>query len=352
MKYILLPIALGLCLSCSSNKEKNPEENVRQILPETPTEVTVARLETKTFTSEIVSNGKIASVNVAEVRFQSAEPIAKIYVHNGERVSKGQNIATLHPFTFDSKLEQTRNELERTRLELQDILIGQGYKLQDTTSIPTEVMKLAKVKSGYSNALNQYELAKFQKNQGTLRAPINGVVANISAKVNTIANTAEAFCNIVDLNNMEVTFKVLENEMGLIKKGDKVQVAPFSISDEKMSGKISEINPWIDENGMVQVKATIQYHPKMMEGMNVRVHIFRQLDKQWVVPKSAVVMRTNKQVVFVLENGKAMWNYVTTGQENATEYTITSETLQEGDTIIITGTVNLAHESPVTIIEE
>jgi len=85
--------------------------------------------------------------------------------------------------------------------------------------------------------------------------------------------------------------------------------------------------------------------------MNVRVSIFRSLGKQWVVPKSAVVLRTGKEVVFTLEDGKAIWNYVQTGLENANSYTITSETLKEGDEVIISGNINLAHESSVVTIE-
>ena len=41
-----------------------------------------------------------------------------------------------------------------------------------------------------------------------------------------------------------------------------------------------------------------------------------------------------------------------TGLENATEYTVTGETLKEGDPVIVTGNINLAHESPVKIIQD
>ena len=101
---------------------------------------------------------------------------------------------------------------------------------------------------------------------------------------------------------------------------------------------------------MVQIKASVGYHARLVEGMNVRVSTFRSAGKQWVIPKTAVVLRTGKQVVFTVVDGKAIWNYVDTGLENATQYTITGETLKEGDQIVVTGNINLAHESPVEII--
>jgi hypothetical protein len=46
----------------------------------------------------------------------------------------------------------------------------------------------------------------------------------------------------------------------------------------------------------------------------------------------------------------AQWNYVQTGLENSTEYVIV-EGLQEGDVVIYDGNLNLAHETPVTVIQ-
>ncbi len=352
-KLSILLLVFYCCWACTSGKEQEKkEENVQQILPENPTEVTIDTLKMRTFSSEIVSNGQLTSANVADLRFRVVEPIAAIYVHNGQYVSKGQKIATLQSFSYENKLKQAQNDVERSRLDLQDILIGQGYKLKDTALVPKEVMDLAKVKSGYTRALSQYKMAQYDIQKTTLIAPISGVVANLKAKKNSVVNTGEPFCNIVDMKRMEVTFKVLENELGVIKKGDKVQITPYAMPDVKMKGRISEINPWVDKDGLVQVKASVSYSPKMVEGMNVKVSIFRTLSKQWVVPKTSVVLRTGKQVVFGYKDGKAIWHYVKTNLENATEYTLTSETLKEGDIIITTGNVNLAHESPVKVIRK
>ena len=65
-------------------------------------------------------------------------------------------------------------------------------------------------------------------------------------------------------------------------------------------GRISEITPLVDKDGMVQVKAAVNDKGQLFEGMNVRVSIHRSLGKQLVVPKSAVVLRSGKQVVFTL----------------------------------------------------
>lgn len=102
---------------------------------------------------------------------------------------------------------------------------------------------------------------------------------------------------------------------------------------------------------MVKVKASVNGRGRLFSGMNVRVNVHRSLDGQLVIPKSAVVLRSGKQVVFTLKDGKAQWNYVQTGLENAESYSMVGDALKEGDTVIVTGNVNLAHEAPVKVVE-
>jgi len=221
--------------------------------------------------------------------------------------------------------------------------------LADSAKVPAVTMQLVRIKSGYDLALAQYDLAQYEEKNSVLVAPFDGVVANLFAKQHNTASPSDVFCTVIDMGSLEASFTVLESELPLIKVGDRVEVAPFSSADTKTAGYITEINPLVDASGMVQVKAGITGNSKLFEGMNVRVSVQRSLGRQLVIPKEAVVLRSGKQVVFTLVNDKAYWNYVQTGLENAGYYTVV-EGLKEGDQIITSGNINLAHEAPVTVL--
>ena len=335
--WILLCLACMMTLSCSDKKNTadESEKGVSTVLPDTKNEVAVQILKKRDFNHELVSNGKISARGKADLRFETGEVIAHIYVKQ--------------------KLSQSEDALLKAELELKDVLIGQGYSPDDFSKVPAETMKIAKVKSGYEQSKSQYELAKREMEHATLIAPFDGVVANLFSKPYNPANTAEAFCTIIDSKGMEADFTVLENELAFIRMGDKVVITPYAGGDA-FEGSVSEINPLVDANGMVKVKALVNAGGKLFSGMNVRVSVRRSLGERLVIPKSAVVLRSGKQVVFTLKDGKAMWNYVNTGLENATECVVSDKSqkgiedgLLEGDTVIVTGNLNLAHEAEVYV---
>lgn len=360
MKYSMKITALfiGTLLSCllcacsSQGEKEGKEEKVSTVLPDEPNLVKAKRLAYSDFHHELISNGTLSALQRAELKFESTETIAAIYVKNGTHVAKGQKIAALDEFKLKNNLAQSKDNMEKARLELQDVLISQGYTLKDSAKVPAEVMKIAKIRSNYNSSLAQYELAVHQLEKAVLYTPFEGTVANLSSKAFNPAPTSEAFCTIMGGNQLEVNFKILENELPLINNGDKVSILPYSIGDRSIDGRITEINPAVDKTGMVAVKASLTggSREKLYDGMNVKVKVQRLIPKQLVLPKEALVLRSNKKVVFTVKDGKAAWNYVQTGMENSTDYIVT-EGLTEGDSVIYEGNINLAHETPVIVVK-
>ena len=349
-KHWVWLLVLGMLVACTEKVENTEKEGVETVLPSQVNEVTVMKLEKKDFNHELVSNGKLVAKEYADLYFRSAEVVGQVYVKNGTRVRKGQKLAELNLFKLNNNLKQTQNALAQASLEMQDVLIGQGYAPDKPEVVPADVMELAKVKSGYEQAKAQYELAQHEVEQATLVAPFDGIVANLFDKAHSLANTGEPFCRVISTANMEVDFTVLESELPLIGVGDKVEVTPYASAVGARTGCISEINPLVDGNGMVRVKAKVDGSEKLFDGMNVRISVKRSLGQQLVVPKTAVVLRSGKQVVFTHQNGVALWNYVQTALENMTEYTLV-EGLTEGAEVIVSGNVNRAHEAPVKVME-
>lgn len=351
----ILAILLLLTSCASNNSEIETVSEVKKDSVLTAKRRTGEPIETmilyeSTFNRELSGNGKVVAKRSAEMRFSSSEQIAHIWVRNGDKVRKGEKLAQLDLFALERSLAQAKDNFEQSKLDLQDVLIGRGYSLDAQASAPADEVELAKVKSGYNKALIAYELAENNLRKATLVAPFDGVVANLKSKENNQSSN-DVFCMVIDDKNPEVEFSVLESELSLVKRGYPVYIQPFvNSTSEALIGTVSEINPIVENNGMVKVKAQVKNNGTLLQGMNVNILLRQPMEQALVIPKSAVVMRSGKPVVFTRVNGKAQWNYVQITAENSDSCVVAPgskeyEGLSVGDSVIVSGNLNLAHET-------
>ncbi|MCL2074078.1 MAG: efflux RND transporter periplasmic adaptor subunit [Marinilabiliaceae bacterium] len=349
----IIPIVFVLTLfSCGnvpkSAKSKEYEESYQytQDLPQ----VTVMQVERGIFMRELQSNGKLVAANKVDLIFRSAEIITSISVKNGQRVLAGQEIARIDEFELQNRVITANETFENALKTLEDFLIGFRYELKDTASVPATILQTGYSKSQLLTAQVNLEQAKRNLQNAVLKAPFSGIVANINAKQHNMASISEPFCTIIGDNLFEVDFPVLESEIELLKAAQEIVIEPLAYQGTKIKGTISGMNPIVDKNGMVQAKAIVENKQgNLYEGMNVRVLVQQAIPNKLTVPKSAIVMRSDRQVLFVHKNGRTQWRYVKIGLENSREFTI-EEQLEEGEDVIISGNFNLAHDVEVEII--
>jgi RND family efflux transporter MFP subunit len=340
--FILLLIFL---LSCNNTNTANLAEASETTISVNNVGITVSSqvLEKQVFQKQIIANGKVAAQQKSELRFKTTERIANIKVKNGQKVHKGQLLATLDNDLLANKLDKTKLDVAKANSKLQEEKIN--YSISDTITI--SILKELHIKSGYLEAQNELENAQLLFNQTILKAPFSGVVANIETKTGNYITGSDIFCTLIDQQQQDVVFSVLENEMSFIENKQALEITSFVDSDKKYIGSITEINPLVDDNGLIQIKATIKNSDNFLfDGMHVKIVINKPLTNVIVIPKEALVLRSNKEVVFTIEDGLAKWNYVEVRDENSTSYAI-KKGLKLRDTIIISGNMNLSHDAKV-----
>jgi len=356
MKIIYWVLFLVLLSACKNSPE-NPEEENGSAASENINSVKVEVLQYSPFAKQLVSNGKLASLRKSSITLKVSGRIAEIKTGNGGRVQKGGEIARLENTVYLRAYQQAGINLSKAELELENLLIGQGWEFADSVKIPAEIMKVAKTRSGYSSAVLEMEKAKYELENTVVRAPFAGLVANIKHNTFEQVNAGEIFCLLIDNSMFEVEFRILETEIGMMELSKKVTVVPYIYNNEKFFGSITEINPVIDDYGMVNVKARIKGADKLMEGMNVNIFVETEIPNQLVVPRQTVLMRDNFYVLFKYVNGIAYWTYLEILDENSSSYSVIANreknaSLEAGDTIIVEGNMYLAHDSEVVIGSE
>ena len=341
-----------LFAACTRGKEENKDgsgmEMHQQQMSETYVDTMV--LHQKEFNKQIVCNGRLRAKAKSELNFNGQGIIAEVFVREGQHIGKGKLIATLDKQDRQRELEKAEHELQRAKVELTDKLIGLGYN--DMNAVPADVMERAEVMSGYYSAKFQLQSAKKALEECNLYAPFSGRIADLEAKR---FQKNDKVCTLVDDSGFEVEFRILEAELSGVRIGQKVKVTPFVQDSIQYEGRVTEINPLVDDKGLVKIKAQLSNRGNtLLDGMNVRVIVEEKMQHMFVVPKDAVVERDGYQVIFLLEEGRAVWTYVDVVHSNISSFAITGcqrkeTTIKEGDIVITSGNLNLANGTEVIV---
>lgn len=355
IRFVFFVVPVGLMIlfaACTRGKEENKDgsgmEMHQQQMSETYVDTMV--LHQTEFNKQIVCNGRLRAKAKSELNFNEQGIIAEVFVREGQHIGKGKLIATLDKQDRQRELEKAEHELQRAKVELTDKLISLGYN--DMNAVPADVIERAEVMSGYYSAKFQLQSAKKALEECNLYAPFSGRIADLEAKR---FQKNDKVCTLVDDSDFEVEFRILEAELSGVRIGQKVKVTPFVQDSIQYEGRVTEINPLVDDKGLVKIKAQLSNRGNtLLDGMNVRVIVEEKMQHMFVVPKDAVVERDGYQVIFLLEEGRAVWTYVDVVHSNISSFAITGcqrkeTTIKEGDIVITSGNLNLANGTEVIV---
>lgn len=356
MGVLLLGVMAGCLLGCSTSASKADEADStalsKSVDSPLPT-VTAQAIGQRTFQVNTTATGILHAPAQSKLNFRTGGTLTQILIQNGASVKAGQLLAQLDERDGQMALRLAEDGLLDARTQRNALLAEYGQNDGDTSRIKPNALAFINYKSGYLRAQTALAKARLDLSYTQLRAPYAGVVANLTAKPYNFITAFEPFCTLLSRAGMLVEFSVLESELPTVQMGSPVRVAVVAVPGQSFRGRVVEINPLVNGQGLVLVRARLDGATgRLFEGMNARVEVERSLGRQLVVPKSAVVERSGRKVVFTVERdvggiSRAKWHYVTILHENDTEVAI-GEGLKAGERVIVSGPLNLAHDAVVT----
>jgi membrane fusion protein, multidrug efflux system len=318
------------------------------------TTVSTAVVEKKSFEYIIHTNGKIRSAKEQVILAENGGRLRIFNVSAGKKFIQGELMAQLDITSIEYQLERAQQARFNTEKEYESQLLGYEQLLQGkTTGQGDTIRRKLKISTGLSAAEQDIREANYAMDRAVFTAPFAGVIADIKVQQGDQLKPGQELFRLYDPYQLLMETKVLEADISLISIGTKAEVVPVSNPQRKYTASVSEINPYVDENGLVLVKlkvnspGTINGSSALFPGMNCMATIILPFANTLIVPKEAIVMRNGKAVVFTLDNGKAKWHYVSTGRDNGSAVEIL-EGLETGQKVITSNNLQLMHDAPVT----
>lgn len=166
--------------------------------------------------------------------------LQRVYVKEGQRVSKGQLLATIDQGGMGSQLAQleTQSALAKTTFERQKRLWDQ--------KIGSEIQYL-QAKTNYEASQSTVKQVKSQLEKSTIRAPFSGIIDNVIKDQGTVVAPgpgSEVF-RIVNLSDMFIEVDVPESYLNDIKEGNLAKVY-FPVLGDTIISEIRQTGNFIN----------------------------------------------------------------------------------------------------------
>ncbi len=345
MQYSPFYVFLLLFITSCTTKKEISEQDPQRLRSEIPaTEVHTVQAKIAPFEYLIQASGKIQSQTDIEIKSMAGGIIETLNVKNGALVKKGDLLARLDNTRQSLAMDKAKLQWQEREITFQDQLLS--YAGADTVKY-ARARNNMRLTSGFAAAEIAYREAKLEFDHTFIRATASGTISNLDLRPGNTVTTGQLFCSIHDAGKLVAVCEVLEADALKLKTGTRAVMSTLSANEAFITGSVLEINPRVDEkSNMVRVRLIIETSKALMPGMTVQVTIKVPYQKNIIIPKEAVVVRSGRHVVFTEENGVAKWNYVTIGQENGKEVEIL-DGLKNEQHVIITNNLQLAHDAPV-----
>ncbi|MBE2212805.1 MAG: efflux RND transporter periplasmic adaptor subunit [Opitutaceae bacterium] len=331
------------------------------------------------------ASGYVTARRAATVSSKVTGRVIDVLVEEGMKVEEGQVLAHLDSSNVAVNLRLAEAQLEAARQSLGEteanLVLAQKNFERSTNLAEAKVVsasdldravaelaalqaRLARQRSEILVAEQQVATWKQQIDDTVIRAPFAGIVTSKNAQQGEMISpisagggfTRTGICTLVDMNSLEVEVDVNEAYINRVSPGQPVQVTLDAYPDWRIPAKVIAIIPAADrQKATVRVRVGFEaLDPRILPDMGLKV-AFQEAEPPAgavastpgaprttiVVPSTAVRRAGDRDVVWVVRNGRVERRAVNVGMRTGDETTIAAG-LTGGERVVIQGPDTLA----------
>ena len=332
---ILLFLLLASC-GVGGPGEQQPERQLR---------ADGYRVTPEPFTISIGSTGELLSFEEVELRTPVSGHVLSINFREGEYVRRGTLLAEIDNRTWkaqkrglEARLQSVQSELRRK----QELLEIEGVSLE-------EVERTAAEASDLEARIEELEV---MIDRSQVRAPFAGRLGMRDFSPGAYLSQGDVITRLVQTHRIRVHFSIPARYAALAREGQQVQVIASANGDTALA-RVYAIDPVINPaTRNRQLRAELPNpEGRFVAGDFVQVIFETDHDEDaLLVPAEAIIAQMNTQLVYRVENDTARRQEVEIGTRTRQRVHVLSG-LQAGDTVLVTGLMEVRDGTPVEIRE-
>lgn len=278
----------------------------------TASDISLGTFSKKNLSDVVNANGytKLPPQNQADVSVQMTGIVKSINVTEGQKVKKGQVLATLESPEFAQLQEAyltSRSNLEFLTLEYnrQKILSEENVNSKKVFQKTKAEFEVEKTRS--ASLRKQLSMLNLSASSATgimpLVSPLSGYVTEINVTLGSNAEIGKPLLTVVDNSKLHVDLLVYEKDLHKVREGQSIRFVLTNQDNREIVGKVFSISKSFEnETKSVAVHAEIiNSGQALIPGMYVNALIDVGTKEVNALPADAVVRAEGREYIFILE---------------------------------------------------
>lgn len=311
-----------------------------------PSPVSVTTLKRAPFSAYIEVQSQINGDQNVLASPQIGGIVRSILVHPGQRVGKGQLLATLDAAVVEQNISALEPQITLTRslYEKQQKLWAQN--------IGTEV-QLISAKANYDAALKQRAALVAQRDMYRIVSPISGTVDQVTIKEGDVAQPGGVNgIRVVSFDKLKAEASLGENYLGKVQSGNPVILVFPDLNDSiktSLTYVAQSVDP-ISRAFLVQVR--LGSNSKLRPNMSCKMKIANyQSSSAITIPVSVIQKTAEGEMVYIADGNKAKSVYIKTGRTSNGQVEVLSG-LNDGDRLITEGYEEVDNGEAIQLVNQ
>ena len=329
----------------------------QQFSTELPQPVTGVEAVKDTLWISVTAKGRAEAIRETKVTARTSGIVVSVPVRENQAVRSGQLMVRIDTTEYALEVAARFAALQKARADYQTRVIGDDALADEEVRARRD--RLARAITGLDEAEVAHRRAELDLEKTSVRAPFGGRIADLKVVPGQFVPEGEELLTVVDIDPIKVAVQVLGTEVVYLDEGRAATLDFTAFPDQAFHGRIETINPVIDpETNTARVTVHIaNTDGRIKPGMYAEADLeAQQFPDRILVPRTAILETADRRThLFVLEDGRAKWRYVTPGLENELLVELLEgdeDWVAPGEIVLVDGHYYLPHDAAVELVDD
>lgn len=336
MKYVLIPVAAMLLFSCTKNNS-DTESQPQSVYVVTP--VACDGYSERSFSGIVEESSQIS------LGFKTAGELNGIYVKEGQKVNKGQLLATLDDTDYKLGVEALQIQYDQVSDE-----VKRTQKLFEKKSITANDYE--KAEAGLKQLAVQLQINKNKLAYTKLYSPVSGTIESVNFSVGEMIDAGTAVFTLLDMSEKCVVVNI---PAVIYARLDDISRVVCKDNGAEYAMRVLSVVPKADNTQLYRMKLGFNNDArKVTPGMNMDAVIYfaSREEAGLRLPQSAIFLHNGKENVWVLNSDSTVsMRPVIVNYQSAGASVEISAGINEADRVVRAGVRRLHEGEKVRVID-